>query len=183
MDRYDGTARITGVVPAEAAHRFRTYLQAFTQPGKLETDLARPDQLTGHAFCDLLERIDPTTLPAHGGDATTVIVTIPLAELRRELGAAALGGLDSNDRIRAAEARRLACTAQIIPAVLGSTSQVLDLGRTSRLFNPAQRKALRARHATRQVDGCDIPSTWCDAHHEDSWSRGGRTDLKNALLV
>lgn len=34
-----------------------------------------------------------------------------------------------------------------------------------------------------QVDGCDVPATWCDAHHEDPWSRGGRTDLKNALLV
>ena len=34
------------------------------------------------------------------------------------------------------EVRRLACTAQILPAVLDGDSEVLDLGRTRRLFSP-----------------------------------------------
>src|SRR5581483_8583374 len=130
--------------------------------------------------CDLLEHVDPDSLPRHGGDATTVMVTIGLADLRSELGAAAIGGLDAEERISASEARRLACTAEIVPVVLGGRSQALDLGRGQRLFSPGQRKALRTRHSTCQVDGCDVPSTWCDAHHEDPWSRGGRSDLRNA---
>ena len=32
--------------------------------------------------------------------------------------------------------RRMACDASIIPAVLGTKSEVLDLGRTSRLVTP-----------------------------------------------
>lgn len=183
VDRYDGTARITGVLPAASAQRLRTYLEAHAQPRKLEGERVRADQLAGRAFCDLLEQINPDRLPRHGGDATTVMVTVPLAQLRTELGAASMGGLDADHRVSAAEARRLACTAEIIPVILGTKSQVLDLGRSQRLFTPAQRKALRTRHSTCQVEGCDIPSTWCDAHHEDSWSRGGPTDLKNALLV
>ncbi|BBH16494.1 hypothetical protein Back2_07810 [Nocardioides baekrokdamisoli] len=181
--RFDGTARINGVIPEEAAHRLRTYLEAYTQPRKLEGEVVRTDQRMGRAFCDLVERIDPAGLPRHGGDTTTVMITVPLDDLRAELGTAAIGGLDSEGRLSAAEARRLACTADIIPAVLGSRSQILDLGRTQRLFSPAQRKALRTRFTTCQVEGCDVPSTWCDAHHEDPWSSGGRTDLRNALLV
>ena len=183
LDRYDGTSTISGVLPTATAHRLRTYIEAFTQPRKLDGETARADQLSGRAFCDLLDHINPATLPTHGGDATTIIVTIPLADLRADLGTAAIGGHDSDQRLSAAEARRLACTAQIIPAVLGATSQVLDLGRAQRLFTPAQRKALRTMHSTCQIDGCDIPSTWCDAHHQDPWSHGGRTDLTNALLV
>ena len=181
--RFDGTARITGTIPETDAHRLRTYLESHTQPCKLEGETLRPDQRLGHAFCELLEHIDPNTLPSHGGDATTVMVTIPLTDLRTELGAAAIGGIDSDTRLSASEARRLACTAHIIPAILGTKSQVLDLGRSQRLFTPAQRKALRTQHSTCQIDGCDVPSTWCDAHHENPWSRGGRTDLRNALLV
>lgn len=183
LDRFDGTSRISGVVPTAAAQRLRTYLEAHTQPRKAEGERARSDQLAGRAFCDLLEHVDPDSLPRHGGDATTVMVTIGLADLRSELGAAAIGGLDAEERISASEARRLACTAEIVPVVLGGRSHVLDLGRGQRLFSPGQRKALRARHSTCQVDGCDVPSTWCDAHHEDPWSRGGRSDLRNALLV
>src|SRR5581483_5556194 len=124
------------------AQRLRTYLEAHTQPRKAEGERARPDQLAGRAFCDLLEHVDRDSLPRHGGDATTVMVTIGLADLRSELGAAAIGGLDAEERISASEARRLACTAEIVPVVLGGRSHVLDLGRGQRLFSPGQRKAL-----------------------------------------
>jgi hypothetical protein len=83
----------------------------------------------------------------------------------------------------AEEARRLACTAQIIPAVLGGDSEVLDLGRTRRLFSPAQRKALRLRDQRCRGEGCTIPATWTEAHHLESWHTGGPTDLANAILL
>ena len=161
----------------------RTFLEAVVQPRKVEGERCRPGQQFGRAFCELLELMDPARLPDHGGDGTTVMVTIPLTDLQSALGAGALGGADSDHRISAAQARRLACTAGIVPVVLGSRSQVVDLGRTQRLFSPAQRKALRAQRSMCQADGCDVPSTWCDAHHETPWSQGGRTDLKNALLL
>ena len=132
----------------------------------------------------------PTRLPIHGGDATTVIVTIPLASLHAELGAADLLGAGlvpgddlTGDRITAAQARRLACTAKILPAVLDGTSLPLDLGRAKRLFTPAQRKALLIRDRTCRAEGCDTPGTWCDAHHENPWHTGGPTDLANAILL
>jgi len=117
----------------------------------------------------------------HGGDATTVIVTVPLATLRDDLGSGELG---PSEHLSAGEVRRLACTARIIPAVLGGRSEVLDLGRSSRLFKPAQRKAMIVRDRECRAEGCTIPAAWCEAHHAGKpWSRGGRTDLKDGLLL
>ena len=89
----------------------------------------------------------------------------------------------TGDLVTAAQARRLACTAKILPAVLGGDSIPLDLGRARRLFSPGQRKALLIRDKTCRAEGCDVPGTWCDAHHLDPWSSGGRSDLDNGVLL
>jgi hypothetical protein len=136
----------------------------------------------GQAFAALLEHLDPTRLPEHGGDATTVLVTNGLDALRKELAAADVLTSDEG-AISAAQARRLACTASIIPAVLGTTGQVLDLGRTTRLFTRAQRKALRLRDRHCRAEHCTVPAGWCDAQHDRPWSHGGATDLDNGRLL
>ena len=68
--------------------------------------------------------------------------------------------------------------------MLGGRSEVLDLGRAARLFKPAQRKAMIIRDRECRAEGCTIPAAWCEAHHWGKpWSRGGRTDLKDGLLL
>jgi hypothetical protein len=110
-----------------------------------------------------------------------VFVTIDLQGLRDQLSAAMVGG---DSPMSAGEARRLACTAGIIPVVLGGASEVLDLGRKRRLFTPAQRRAMALRDVTCRADGCDIPAAWCEAHHAGSpWAAGGRTDLEDGALL
>ena len=144
----------------------------------------------GQAFVQLLESLDPTRLPIHGGDATTLVVTIDLDALKADLATADLIGAAlvpgdhlTGDRITAAHARRLACTAKILPVVLGGHSLPLDLGRTRRLFNATQRLAMAVRDQTCRADGCDVPATWCEAHHLDPWHTGGRTDLADGVLL
>lgn len=136
----------------------------------------------GQAFAALLEALDPSRLPDHGGDATTVIVTVTLEALQQRLAAAGVVTGDQG-RISAGQARRLACSAAIVPAVLGSAGQVLDLGRATRLFSTAQRKALRLRDGRCRAEGCTVPAGWCDAHHWQPWSSGGPTDLDNGVLL
>ena len=121
-------------------------------PGAVDTDdvdeadgrRVPADQRRGQAFCALLEAVDPDRLPAarrhrhhRGGDH-------PLRRPRRRAG---VGTLGDGTRISASEVRRLACTAGILPAVLDGNSEVLDLGRTRRLFSAAQRKALAIQPA------------------------------------
>jgi hypothetical protein len=112
-----------------------------------------------HAFTALLERIPEDWLPQHGGTTTAVVVTIDEAKLTQDLATA---GLTTGTPITASEARRLACRAGILPAVLDGESQPLDLGRAKRLFSPAQRKALAIRDRECRAEGCDIPAAWCE---------------------
>jgi len=184
-DLGDGTMAIRGKLPLRDGLRFKTYLESHAQPRKAQLEEQGTkvpyDRLLGQAFCRLLERYDADRLPHHGGDATTVFVTMTLAELTGRLATAGLG-LDG-DRITAGEARRLACQASIIPVVLGGDSEVLDVGRSARLHSPVQRKAIRLRDKTCRADGCDIPAAWCDVHHLTPWSRGGRTSVKDGVLL
>jgi hypothetical protein len=57
----------------------------------------------------------------------------------------------------------------------------LDLGRTTRLASPAQRRALRALYATCAIPGCDVRYSRCKLHHIHWWRHGGHTDLTNLI--
>ncbi|CAG7572652.1 uncharacterized protein DUF222 [Barrientosiimonas humi] len=79
--------------------------------------------------------------------------------------------------------RTIACSAGIIPAVLDSNSQLIDLGREERLYTGHLRTAvvLRDQHCT--FPGCDRPPDWCDVHHLTPWWAGGPTTLDNGALL
>ena len=129
----------------------------------------------GVAFTEVLEHL-PTD--GHAANGTTLLITMDLATLQSGLGAARL---ETGDHLSAGEARRLACNAGLVPAVLDTTSAPLDLGRETRLHTKAQRQALSLTHDSCAVTGCERPFAWTEIHHPHPWSRGGRTDLTNAL--
>lgn len=184
-DLGDGTTRYWGVLPTPSASRWKTYLQADTSPRKAGSVGERVPQhrAYGRAFLALLEALDPDQLPEHGGDATTVMVTMTIDQLRTDLATAGILTGDGEATISAEQARRLACQASIIPVVLGGKGQVLDLGRSQRLFSRAQRKALRLRDKGCRAEGCDIPAAWTEAHHLKPWSQDGKTDLANGICL
>ena len=114
-------------------------------------------------------------LPVHGGTATSVVVTIDVDALRNAVGTARVS---TGGAMTATEVRRLACTVNILPAVLGGAGEVLDLGRSRRLFSSAQRKAMAIRDRRCRAEDCGIPAAWCEAHHAAKpWIQNGRTDL------
>jgi hypothetical protein len=198
-DLGDGRTRIWGLLPTTVARRLQHYLQACTSPrgpGAVAPGAAPgaagatgdgervpQHRAYAHAFGCLLEAIDPDGLPEHGGDATTVLVTVSLDQLRAELATAGVIAGDGEETISAREARRLACQATIVPAVLGGRGEVLDLGRGRRLFNRAQRRAIRLRDRGCRAEGCTISAAWTEAHHLRPWSEGGPTDLANAISL
>ena len=65
----------------------------------------------------------------------------------------------------------------------GNVVADLDLGRTARYANRAQRRALAARDGGCAFPGCDRPHRSCDAHHIVWWEHGGTTDLDNLVLL
>ncbi|GAA1139754.1 DUF222 domain-containing protein [Nocardioides aquiterrae] len=68
-------------------------------------------------------------LPETHGVRPRLTVSVELKALRTGLGA--VGKLPGDQWLSAAAVRRLACDADIIPLVMGSPGQVLDVGRTS----------------------------------------------------
>jgi hypothetical protein len=187
-DNHDGTVSGHFTVPTLQGHLLRKILETMTAPrrGRLGASQAQSgpadgvhtdwDHARGTAFCELLEHL-PTD-HVHSRAAATIVVTLDDATLR---GALAAAGLDTGETISSGEARRLACTAGITPAVLGGRSEVLDLGRLKRLFSESQRVALGLRFKACAADGCERPFAWCELHHRRPWSQLGRTDLADAV--
>jgi hypothetical protein len=109
-----------------------------------------------------------------------MIVATTLADLRKPDGS---GWLDTGEELPAGTLRRLACDADLIPAVLDSASVPLDLGRTHRLVAFALWMALIARDRHCAFPGCRRPPIMCHAHHIRHWADGGVTSLDNLVLL
>ncbi|MGW7682716.1 DUF222 domain-containing protein [Kribbella sp. NPDC054772] len=118
-------------------------------------------------------------VPGFGAKAN-ITVTIDFEDLK-SAAAGATGDLVYGDGLSAAAIRRMACDAKIIPLVLGSNSEPLDVGRAERLVTRAMRRALNVRDKGCVV--CGAPPIHCDAHHLRSWIDGGETAIHNLVLL
>jgi hypothetical protein len=80
-------------------------------------------------------------------------------------------------------AHRWLCEADVCELLLGPDGEVLDLGRTQRLYSPAQRKAIIARQGGECVWlDCDRPAGWLQVHHMDEWDRDkGETNIDRGV--
>lgn len=187
-DNGDGTTSGWFKLPTLQAEMLGKAVQAFAAPRRtnpaawLDAEGRKLPYavLLGRAFAELVEHLPTDALPQAGGVAATIVITTELEKLRTALGAASL---DTGGRLSASEARRLACNSGLIPAVLGSKSVPLDLGRTSRLHSQPQRTALTVRDGGCTAVGCDRPAAWCEVHHEVPWSEGGGTSVDGARML
>jgi hypothetical protein len=187
-DNGDGTWSGSFKLPDLHAAMLRKALQALISPRRVGAQ-ERVDadglkvgypQLLGRGFCELLEHLPVDRLPLAGGLSASIVVTLDSKLLLAGSGAARL---DTGQVISAGEARRLACTAGIVPMVLGGASMPLDVGRARRFHTPAQRVALAERDRGCTSEGCDRPPSWCESHHEVPWSHGGATSVAQGRLL
>ena len=140
-------------------------------------------QRNADALAELLRRsaIAGTT-PARHGSRATITVSMALETLERRLGAPG-ATLDWSGPISAETARRLACDAQVIPVLLGSCGEPLDVGRASYPVTQAIWRALVARDGGCSFDSCGRPPEWTEAHHRIHWEDGGETSVANCCLL
>jgi hypothetical protein len=145
---------------------------------------------TWDALIHVAQHALDTDLPpeSHGAPAR-LTVTVGLEALRDALGDRAVGhiagvGLTGDGaELSVATVRRLACDAEIVPAVLGTQGEVLDVGRTRRLVSLAIWLALALRDRHCAFPHCTRPPVMCHAHHIVHWVDGGRTSLSNLVLL
>lgn len=89
--------------------------------------------------------------------------------------------LSDGTQIPVGTARRLCCQANIIPIVLGTDGEVLDVGREERYATRAQRRALGAMYRTCGFTDCNTPFDRCEIHHVLPYEQWGPTDLANLV--
>ncbi len=127
-----------------------------------------------------------TTNPATTGNEpceplpqqTTIILTANYDTITGQLKAA---NLIDETPISIDTIRRLACEANILPAIFNNQKQPLYLGRTRRTHTKTQLHALykRDKHCTK----CGIRASSCEVHHKQPWEHGGTTNINNLTLL
>ncbi|MFS8103352.1 HNH endonuclease, partial [Lentzea alba] len=144
-------------------------------------DLRFAPEREGDALCeivDLATRADSYRI--HGGERAQLTITVDYDKLRTAIGTARL---DNGEHIPMDKVRKIACDAGVIPMVLGSRSQIHDVGRKTRALNAGLRRMLVARDSGCAFPGCTRPPKHCEAHHIHHWSDGGPTNLTNLVLL
>jgi len=114
-------------------------------------------------------------------DRATVVVHASVETL---LGSADAANAEVEDGpvLAPVTAQRLACDARLQVSLDDASGTPLMLGRLSRTPSPAMVRALRRRDRACRFPGCER-RRYTDAHHVRWWSRGGRTDLENLVLL
>jgi hypothetical protein len=124
---------------------------------------------------------------AAGASSTTGVpgvphltVTIDFADLKA-VTSEAVGELVFGDNLSASAVRLLACDAAVLPIVLSTDSQPLDVGMEYRFVTRPIRRALNRRDKGCVI--CKAPPSHCHAHHIIHWIDGGPTSITNLVLL
>lgn len=146
-------------------------------------DGARRSRSIGQMQADALVTVfehylgcDEKDTPLRGA---TVIVRVNEKDLVAGSGFGIIDGIDQPVSI--GTVRRMAGDGELVGWIMSEGREVLSWGRHKRLFTAAQRRILVERDGG--CVGCGAPPGRCRAHHIRWWSRGGRTDLSNGVLV
>jgi Domain of unknown function (DUF222) len=181
----NGMLAIRGQLDPEAGAVLTAALDPLSAPNPCDANGGRDprpaDRRRAEALVEVCRRATAAGGAAPATTKAQVVVLIDndiLADAVRGSGTTLTGDVLSPQTVR-----KMGCDASIIPMVLGSAGQPLDVGRTKRLVTPALLAALWVRDTRCTFPGCGRPPQWCDAHHVRHWIDGGETCLLNLTLL
>ena len=199
----DGMTRISGLLDPESAAVVKNAIDAATSP-KLggprfvsAADRARAEALANdertaqQVAVDALVELVEIAVRAHGNSVlgvrradVRVLVTdrdLRNRHLNARSGAAFIEGQTASVSI--ATVQRHACEGGYVPIAFNDDGQSLNLGQAQRFHTTRQRIAIAARDGGCIGPDCDRPPAWCEVHHIDEFSLGGKTDLRDGVLL
>src|SRR5882762_6097980 len=139
-----GMVWVRGVFEPEGAAIIRTAFEAGAHRNGKGDD-RKHDRRLADAAVELARRsLDNALVPQRGSVRPHLQVTTTLETLMQHCGAPA-ADLQFSLPISAKAVERLACDCNVTRILLGADSAVIDVGRSKRVINPAQSKALKAR--------------------------------------
>ncbi|HEX8497654.1 MAG TPA: DUF222 domain-containing protein, partial [Actinomycetales bacterium] len=185
--------RFGGIIDAVTGAQLQTLVDAHAKPRPvlnpetrvMEPDPRLPEQRRAHAFAELVRLAANADESISGGMSTQLVVTATLESLQARLSERGIACTDTETgaALSAATTRMLACDTNVIPMILGSNSEPLDVGRSTRTIPNAIRRALVKRDKGCAFPGCRRPPRWADGHHIRHWADGGPTCLDNLVLL
>ena len=140
------------------------------------------DQLLADALTDMVRLAvdtDPGTLFGMRRPAVRVVVTEDT--LNHTGGHGYLEG--DTQPISRESIDRFVCDTGTIGIKFDRTHNIIDLGRTQRLFTEPQRLAIAVRDGGCIFPNCTKPPSGCEIHHITEWRNGGRTDARDGVLL
>ncbi|MDX6262999.1 MAG: hypothetical protein QOH84_4687, partial [Kribbellaceae bacterium] len=179
----DHGVKFGGFLAGANAEHFKTAIHGLAKPHRTvdgELDPRSHEKRQADALTTILDIA--TGVPATKGvpGVPHLTVTIDFADLKA-LTSEAVGELVFGENLSASAVRLLACDAAVLPIVLGSDSQPLDVGMEYRFVTRPIRRALNRRDKGCVI--CKAPPSHCHAHHVIHWIDGGPTSISNLVLL
>jgi hypothetical protein len=176
-----GMGRIDGWLTPTAYETLRTALGAHMPPPS-PGDHRSAIQRRHDALEDLARHyLDHADTPVVGGERPHINLICDIPALHGIAGGR--HETETGEVLTVDTVRQTACDATISRIVLGPDSEILDVGRRTRVIPSALRRAITARDRHCTYRGCERPARWCDVHHRQHWADGGATDLENCALL
>jgi hypothetical protein len=177
-----GMGRIDGWLTPTAFQTLHTTLDALMPPPSSD-DHRTARQRRHDALEDLArEFLDHGDTPVVGGEQPHINVIVDWEAINGIAGGR--HELETGEVLDLTTLRALACDSTVARIVFGPESEVIDVGRKTRVIPSALRRAIiaRDRHCTWQ-GGCDRGPRWCDIHHLHHWADGRGTKPDNLTLL
>lgn len=175
-----GMRRVDGWLTPTAGAALEAALDANTPPRR-DHDVRTPRQRRHDALENLCrDWLDNGATPTIGGEKPHIVLHADLASLQGLAGG--LHETEDGDIVDVDTLRTVACDASVTRIILGADSEILDIGRKTRVWTIAQRRAITARDRHCQGSGCRAKPRHCDIHHETHWADGGTTTVDKGKL-
>jgi hypothetical protein len=166
---------IEAIITGEVDRQFRAARRESEAAGRPVPATA---VLRARAIVELVRRgADPN--PTGHKPVTSVILPVTVDRDGHPTGVHTTDGTDV-DPLTAAV---LLCDAYFHQVIVDPANNPLNMGRTVRLFTPAQKQALIIRDGGCVFPGCDQPASRCVAHHRIEWDHGGQTNTDDGALL
>jgi hypothetical protein len=176
-----GMLRVDAWMTPVAGQALLTALDALMPPPG-EDDLRTPRQRRHDALEDLARHyLEGPDTPTVGGEKPHVSLVCDLPALEGIPGG--LHQTETGQILTVNQLRTLVCDCSLNRVVLGPDSEIIDVGRRTRVISPALRRAVIARDRHCTWHGCERDPRWCDAHHIKHWADGGATEPGNLRLL
>lgn len=168
-------------LPALEGETFLCALDALMPP-PIEGDGRSAVQRRADALGDLARSfLDGSETPVAGGERPHLTVHVGLPTLLDLAGD--LHETEDGVVMDPALVGQIACDSSVSRVIFGPKSEVLDVGRRTRVVPAGLRRAVVARDRHCVAPGCRRSARWCDVHHMLPWSEGGETTLDNLCLL